>query len=98
MSIPPRCGERVASHPRAAFDGRDVGCDVMHARRVAGHGTCGCDNLDASLDEGRDDRRADALRTSCDQRAAVFQFEIETHGAISSRVMSPPARVKRKRS
>jgi pimeloyl-ACP methyl ester carboxylesterase len=88
--------EETLRDSRAARSRRHVRGDVVHAS-VCVSGNCACrrDDCCTSVVQHIDDSRADALRAGGDERAAPCQFEIEAHGAISSRAILSPSRVKR---
>src|SRR5688572_21500143 len=74
----------------------DVRGDVVHVSvSVSGYRACRGDDCRTSVAQHIDDGRADALGAGGDERAAPGQFEIEAHGAISSRAILSPSRMKR---
>src|SRR6202008_5081351 len=69
---------------------------VVHASRgVRGTGSRRRDPRPTGVVQPLDDGRADALGAGGDERAATGQFKLEAHGAISSRAILSPSRVKR---
>ena len=86
---PAEAAEEALRDGRAARSRRNVRGNVVHASVcVSGNLACRRDDCRTSVVQHIDDGRADALRAGGDEQA---------HGAISSRAILSPSRVKRAR-